>query len=154
MRQDKFSSTTTHPSMSISSIQTKVNKVSIKLNNDENGTLNSKKLEILTNFKSTPTIISRDLKIQGEVFSSGIIEILGQIDGSIKGNSIILREEGFIKGIVLAENFSIRGRFDGKIKAKNINIASKAEVTGEIEYESLSVEDGASIDGHFKKTKL
>jgi len=140
--------------MSISSIQTKVNKVSIKLNNDENGTLNSKKLEILTNFKSTPTIISRDLKIQGEVFSSGIIEILGQIDGSIKGNSIILREEGFIKGIVLAENFSIRGRFDGKIKAKNINIASKAEVTGEIEYESLSVEDGASIDGHFKKTKL
>ena len=140
--------------MSISNIQAKVNKVSIKLNNDENGTLNSKKLEILTNFKSTPTIISRDLKIQGEVFSSGIIEILGQIDGSIKGNSIILREEGFIKGTVFAENFSIRGKFDGKIKAKNISIASKAEVIGEIEYELLSVEDGASIDWHFKKTKL
>ena len=110
-----------------------------------------KKIEILTNLKTTPTIISRDLKIQGELFSTGIVEIQGTINGTINGNSIILREEGHIDGIVFAENFSIRGKFEGTIKAKNISIASKARVNGEIEYDILSVEDGACIDGHFKK---
>ncbi len=111
----------------------------------------SKKIDILSTLKTTPTIISRDLKIQGELFSSGIIEIQGNINGTINGNSVILREEGHIDGIVFAENFSIRGNFNGKIRAKNLNIANKANVIGEIEYEILSVEDGASIDGRFKK---
>jgi cytoskeletal protein CcmA (bactofilin family) len=125
--------------------------MSTKNNHDNNSTPIARKIEILTNLKTTPTIISRDLKIQGELISGGIIEIQGFIDGTINGNSIILREEGQIDGIVFAENFSIRGKFNGKIRAKNLNIANKAVVDGEIEYEILSVEDGASIDGHFKK---
>ncbi len=41
--------------------------------------------------------------------------------------------------------------FSGDIKANNINIFKNAEINGNIEYDSLSVEDGASIDGQFKK---
>ena len=95
--------------------------------------------------------VNSTLKIQGEIFSAGIIEIEGNINGTINGNSVILRENGAIYGTVFAENFSIRGKFEGTIKAKNISIASKAKVTGDIEYDILSVEDGAYIDGHFKK---
>ena len=136
--------------MSISNnIRAKINQVALK--DSSNGEILSKKLDALTNFKSTPTIISRDLKIQGEIFSAGVIEIEGNISGTINGNSVILREEGSINGTIFAENFSIRGKFEGTIKAKNISIASKARVNGEIEYDILSVEDGACIDGHFKK---
>jgi cytoskeletal protein CcmA (bactofilin family) len=135
--------------MSISNIRAKISQSSIK--DSSNGEILSKKLDALTNFKSTPTIISRDLKIQGEVFSAGVIEIEGNINGTINGNSVILREEGSINGNVFAENFSIRGKFEGTVKAKNISIASRAHVNGEIEYDILSVEDGACIDGHFKK---
>ena len=126
--------------------------MSIKHNIENSSSNFAKKIEILANLKTTPTIISRDLKIQGELVSTGIVEIQGMINGTINGNSVILREEGQIDGIVFAENFSIRGKFEGTIKAKNISIASKAKVTGEIEYDVLSVEDGANIDGHFKKT--
>jgi len=133
--------------MSISNLRDKVNNLSNKLTTDNGG----KKLEILTNFKSTPTIIARDLKIDGELSGTGIIEIQGNINGVINGNSIILREEGFVNGTIFAENLSIRGRFEGKIKAKHLNITSKARVLGEIQYEILSVEDGACIDGSFKK---
>jgi len=136
--------------MSISNIRAKINQ-SIVGNSANSGELLPKKLDNLTNFKSTPTIISRDLKIQGEIFSAGVIEIEGNIVGTINGNSVILREEGSINGTVFAENFSIRGKFEGVIKSKNISIASKARVNGEIEYDILSVEDGACIDGHFKK---
>jgi cytoskeletal protein CcmA (bactofilin family) len=125
--------------------------MSIKHNIENSSSNFAKKIEILANLKTTPTIISRDLKIQGELVSTGIVEIQGMINGTINGNSVILREEGQIDGIVFAENFSIRGKFNGKIRAKNLNIANKAVVEGEIEYEILSVEDGASIDGRFKK---
>ncbi len=120
--------------------------------NVDNTKVISKKLEsISANFKSTPTIISRDLRIEGEIISPGLIEIEGNIKGIIKGNSVILRENGVVEGIIIAEVLSVRGKFDGTIRAKNLNIAAKAKITGTIEYDLLSVEDGACIDGQFKR---
>lgn len=101
--------------------------------------------------KTTPTILARDLKFEGEISSSGVIEIEGRVNGTIKGNMIILRESGIIEGTVIADNFNIKGKFEGSIRSKQINISNKALVIGNIEYEVLSVEDGASIDGQFKK---
>lgn len=97
-----------------------------------------------------PTILARDLKIEGSIVSSGLIEIEGNVKGNIKGNSVILREGGVFEGQIMAESLSIRGKFNGAIYAKNLDISSKAIITGDIEYESLSVEDGACIDGQFK----
>ncbi len=122
----------------------------VSINNPKEKFL-TKKIEVMSsNFKTTPTIIARDLTINGEINGAGLIEIEGNIKGKISGNSVILRENGVIEGEVFAESLSIRGNFQGKIKAKNINISSKAKVGGEIEYETLSVEDGACIDGSFK----
>ena len=138
--------------MPIASLKSKV--VSIAQNSSSNDNSITKKLEVISsNFKSTPTIIARDLKIEGQINSAGLIEIEGMIKGTLNGNSVILREEGVVEGTIIAESLSLRGTFNGNIKAKNINIASKAHITGEIEYESLSVEDGAFIDGQFKKLK-
>lgn len=112
----------------------------------------SKRLEVISaNFKNTPTIIARDLKIEGELVSTGLIEIEGHIKGTINGNSVILREDGFVEGLIIAESLSIRGKFEGTIKAQHLEIASAANIVGTIEYSSLSVEDGACIDGQFKK---
>ena len=126
-------------------------KVVVSQTGSSNDNSISKRLEVMSaNFKSTPTIIARDLKIEGEIISAGLIEIEGIIKGTIKGNSVILREEGYVEGTIIAESLSIRGKFDGTIRAQNISITSKAKVIGNIEYGSLSVEDGASIDGQFK----
>jgi cytoskeletal protein CcmA (bactofilin family) len=136
--------------MPISSLKSKVS--SIVQNGSSKDSSITKKLEVISNnFRSTPTIISKDLKVEGEIVSLGIIEIEGNIKGTLRGNSVILREDCLVEGTVIAETLSIRGRFDGMIKAKNISIANKAEVVGTIEYVSLSVEDGASIDGQFRK---
>lgn len=136
--------------MPIASIKSKV--ISIAQNGSSNDNSIAKRLEVIsTNFKSTPTILARDLKIEGQIHSAGLIEIEGNIKGVLNGNSVILREEGYFEGTIIAESLSIRGKFEGTIKAKNISISSKARVHGEIEYDSLSVEDGASIDGQFKR---
>ncbi len=103
--------------------------------------------------KSMPTILADDLKIEGTISSLGIIEVEGYVNGIIEASHITIRERGSIEGeIISLEQLNIKGKFDGSIKAKQINIFNKAEVNGSIEYEILSVEDGASIDGQFKKT--
>lgn len=120
-----------------------------------NENIASKKLAAISqNSKSTPTIIARDLVIEGEISSSGLIEIEGRVKGIIRGNVIILREHGFVDGTIVAESLSIRGSFDGTIRANNVDVSGKAKLVGEIEYGSLIVEDGACIDAHFKKMIL
>ncbi len=104
--------------------------------------------------KSTPTIISPDLVIEGDIQSRGIIEIQGSIKGTVKGNSIIIREEGSVSGNVHCENLQLKGKIEGEVHAKSINIYGKGFLKGDIEYGILSVEDGALIDGQFKKVNL
>ena len=101
--------------------------------------------------KSTPTILSKDLKVEGELLSSGTIEIEGYVNGTVKSNHLTIREDGCIEGNIAADHLIVKGKFNGSVKAKHISISSKAQVNGNIEYEILSVEDGASIDGQFKK---
>lgn len=137
--------------MKIARIQNQENNVNqnspIKLSNDNKKNIMTRKNE----GKSTPTILSRDLKIEGDLLSKGLVEIEGHVHGSIRGNSVIIREDGIVEGEIMAETLNIKGRFKGSIKSKNVSISSKANVNGEIAYSTLCVEDGACIDGQFKR---
>ncbi len=101
--------------------------------------------------KTMPTIISKDLKIEGDVISLGLIEIEGRIKGKIKGNSVVIREGGLVEGFVVADFLNVKGVFEGDVSAQNISVSSKGKISGNIEYGSLAVEDGASVEGQFKK---
>ena len=118
---------------------------------DESGSIVKKLETISSGFRTTPTIIARDLKIEGIINGSGIVEIEGNVNGKINGNSVIIREEGIIEGEIVAESLHIKGTFNGTIRAKNISLYSRSRVSGNIEYVVLSVEDGACVDGQFKK---
>ncbi len=112
----------------------------------------ARKIEnISSNFKSTPTILAKDLRVEGDILSSGLLEIEGFVRGNVKGNSVIIREGGNMEGELMAESLSVKGKFNGKIRAKNISISGKAQINGIVEYCSLCVEDGACIDGQFKQ---
>ncbi len=136
--------------MSIANLKAKV--VAIAQSNSSNDNSITKRFEVISaNFKSTPTIIARDLKIEGEITGPGLVEIEGSVKGTIRGGVVILREGSMVEGTIFADSLTIKGQFEGTIKAKNLNISNKARIIGNIEYESLSVEDGASVDGQFKK---
>lgn len=131
---------------SLNGLKSKVKSI---LNKSETSQEEDKKF--INSITSTPTIIAKDLRIEGQIFSSGLVEIEGKINGVIKGNSVVLLEDGNIEGEVTAKSFSINGKFNGNIKAQNVFIANKAEVVGTIEYCLLSIEDGASVEAKFKK---
>ena len=103
--------------------------------------------------KENPSIISNNLVINGDLVSKGNIEIEGEIKGNITAELISIRENGKVFGDIKAKTINIKGCFNGKAIAEKINISEHAKVTGELEYVSLAVDYGASINCQLKRTE-
>lgn len=101
-----------------------------------------------------PSIISRDLNILGNLVSDGFVEIEGKIEGNIICNSATIRQYGVVKGDIVAEQVQIDGEVRGLIKARHVRVAETGKVTGIVMYETLSIKDGAFIDGQCKNTDV
>lgn len=102
--------------------------------------------------KSAPSVISADMNVLGNIISEGFLDIDGRIEGNVKCQSVVVRANGRVKGDVIADNIQIYGTIEGLVKAKTVNLYSSAHVAGVIMHESLSIEDGAFVDGKFKRT--
>ena len=105
----------------------------------------------INNRQSQLSFLSKDIKMTGTIEAESIIEIDCHFQGSIRGNTIVIRNNGFIEGEIEAKNIIIRGHFNGSIKTKQLQICNSAILTGKISYEQIKVEDGASVEGNFIK---
>jgi cytoskeletal protein CcmA (bactofilin family) len=99
-----------------------------------------------------PSVISADMHVLGSVVSDGLLDIDGKIDGNIRCRVATIRPNGKVRGDVLADTVHIHGEIEGLIKARSVHLYAGSRVQGTIMHESLSVEDGALIDGKFKRT--
>ena len=97
-----------------------------------------------------PSIIAADLKIVGNLMCGGSIEIEGEIEGNVTCGNATIRRTGSVKGDVTADAIQVDGEINGLVKGKDIVLSESGRVTGVIMYESLSVKDGAYIDGQCK----
>jgi cytoskeletal protein CcmA (bactofilin family) len=102
--------------------------------------------------KVTPSVISADMNVLGNIISEGFLDINGRIEGNVKCDHAVIRENGKVKGDVVAQTVQIYGEVEGLVKAKHVNLYATAHVAGVIMHESLSIEDGAFVDGKFKRT--
>ncbi len=96
---------------------------------------------------SVPSIISADLKIVGDLKCSGDIQIDGTIEGSVKGNQIIIGEQAKVEGSIVAETVRIIGTVNGRVRAKTVHLDKTGKVIGDIAHEILTVEAGAYFEG-------
>lgn len=115
---------------------------------------NSKKSHhpALTSGKQMPTVIAQDLEVRGDMFSpDGYIDINGRVIGNIEAHTVSLREGCFVSGDIFAENIMIYGSVEGNIEAKNIKLHKTASVKGMIHHGSISIEDGAYIQGQCQR---
>jgi cytoskeletal protein CcmA (bactofilin family) len=99
------------------------------------------------------SVLASDLKITGDIVSKGSVEVMGEIDGSIAAESVIISHEGSVKGSVAAKTVDLRGTMNGKIDSATLTLRSAAQVTAEVTYTTLSIESGAQIEGAFKIKK-
>lgn len=110
----------------------------------EDGARSSKK-------RLPPTIISADMRIDGNIASDGEVQIDGVVDGDVKAAKLAIGETGRIRGAVASERLMVRGRVVGQIRAGFVTLTRTARVKGDIFHETLAIEPGAQLEGLCKR---
>lgn len=100
----------------------------------------------------SPSVIAKDIHMLGNVVSEGMVDFDGKLDGNIRCDSLVVRNNAFIKGEILANSVSVYGKVKGLIRAKSVHLYSSCHVEGIIMHEALTIEDGAYFDGKCKRT--
>ncbi len=98
-----------------------------------------------------PSIISPDLRIVGDLKSSGDIQIDGTIEGDINSRLLTVGEQATVEGSIVADTVRISGTVRGQVKAKTVHLDKKARVIGDITHETLTMEAGALFEGQVRR---
>ena len=96
--------------------------------------------------------IGETMQLEGDLRSSGSIDIAGLVNGNIFVSEIIISETGSVRGLVEASNIEINGHVEGKISADSVIVGKSAVIKGDIFFKNtLKTEEGADIDGYIKR---
>ena len=99
------------------------------------------------------SVLASDLKITGEITSTGAVEVFGDIDGTLTARSLLVGGEGAVKGTVSAETVEVKGKLDGRVSTQAFTLRATAQVEADVTYTSLVIESGAQIEGRFTRPK-
>jgi len=96
--------------------------------------------------------IGETMQLEGDLRTSGSIDIAGLINGNVFVSELTITESGSVRGTVEATTVEINGHLEGKISADTVIIGKTAVVKGDIFFKSsLKTEEGADIDGYIKR---
>jgi cytoskeletal protein CcmA (bactofilin family) len=95
------------------------------------------------------SIVAAGMKITGDVDTSGVIKVDGEINGSITGaRQVLLGRGGVVRGNVVGGEVVIGGSVEGSVAAaERLELQSTASVKGDIDTRSIVVIEGARING-------
>ncbi len=99
------------------------------------------------------SVFSADLKIVGDVSSTGTVEVLGEVEGTIAAHTLTIGGEGRVQGHVAADTIEVKGKLDGRVDANSFTLRAAAQVGADVSYSMLVIESGAQIEGRFSKPK-
>ena len=103
------------------------------------------------NRTGAPSILSDDLKIEGDIVSEGELHISGAVKGDVSARKLTLGENGSITGTVEVEVAVIAGHLAGRLTGTSVVLASTARVVADITHVSLSIEPGAVFEGFSRR---
>tara|TARA_B100000029_G_scaffold441252_1_gene458925 strand:+ start:1145 stop:1618 length:474 start_codon:yes stop_codon:yes gene_type:complete len=92
------------------------------------------------------------MHLEGDLRSSGSVDVAGLINGNVFVSETIILETGSIIGTIEATTIEINGHVKGKISADSIIVGKNAVIKGDIYFKNtLKTEEGADIDGYIKR---
>ena len=98
------------------------------------------------------SFIGETLQLEGDLRSSGNLDVAGLINGNVFVSEMVIKEDGSVRGIIEASRVEINGHVEGKIRADTIVIGKNAIIKGDIFFKNtLKTEEGADIDGYIKR---
>ncbi len=124
-------------------------KIKAKLQKSE--AVRRKKASKLNTKPLTPSIISAEMHVTGDVEGEGALEIAGRVEGNIKCLSVHLLPGSIVYGDISAEKIDIEGEVVGDVKGRFVKCSSTAKIIGNIMHIFVQIENGAYIDGSCRK---
>jgi len=98
------------------------------------------------------SFVGESLQLEGDLRSSGGVDIAGLVNGNVYVSDASITETGSIRGTLEATSVEINGHVEGKIIANSIIIGKSAVIKGDVFFkETLKTEEGADIDGYIKR---
>ena len=96
--------------------------------------------------------IGETMQLEGDLRSSGSVDVAGLITGNVFVSEIAIKETGSVMGLVEATTVEINGHVKGKISADTVVVGKNAVIKGDILFKNtLKTEEGADIDGYIKR---
>jgi cytoskeletal protein CcmA (bactofilin family) len=106
------------------------------------------------------TIIGENCVIEGDVTFEKTIEVHGKIIGTLKiaenctSASLVIKKTGVVEGDVYGSDVVIEGEVVGNVSGKKeIKIENSAFISGNVYYDILDVQGGATINGNLIRNK-
>lgn len=94
------------------------------------------------------SVISRALKITGQLESTENIQIDGEVEGDVRGVCVKVGNNAKVKGAVYGDEVELSGTVEGKIEAKKVVLTSSAHMSGDVIHQDITIQSGAYIAGH------
>jgi len=99
-----------------------------------------------------PSVIGEDLTVEGNVISKGEVQLEGEIKGNCHCASLVIGDKALIEGGVVADDVIVRGRVVGSIRGHRVTLQSSSHVEGDINHQSLAIEQGAFFEGKSRRS--
>jgi cytoskeletal protein CcmA (bactofilin family) len=96
---------------------------------------------------STFSVLGADTAIRGDITASADLHIDGKVEGDIACAALVQGESSEIVGAVTAETARLAGTVRGTITARELVILKSARIEGDVQYDALTIEQGALVDG-------
>jgi cytoskeletal protein CcmA (bactofilin family) len=91
------------------------------------------------------------MQIVGDLKSAGNIRIEGRVNGEIHAQAVDFSPGALIDGTISALAIQIGGTVKGRVEAKQVKIQNSGEMLGDVLYEALEMESGATLEGSCKR---
>lgn len=98
---------------------------------------------------ATFSVIGADVVIRGNIEASADLHVDGTVEGDIACASLVQGQGSLIQGAITAESARLAGTVKGTVIARELVILKSARIEGDVQYDALTIEHGATVDGRF-----
>ncbi|MRX49065.1 polymer-forming cytoskeletal protein [Paracoccus sp. S-4012] len=104
-----------------------------------------------TRGRATPSVLSADLTVTGNIKTQGDVQIEGQVEGDIRAHQLTVGESATIRGEIVAEDIVVNGRVVGRVRGLKVRLSATARVEGDIIHKTIAIESGAHFEGSVQR---
>ena len=100
--------------------------------------------------RSDAAVLTRGIRIKGELTGRADLVIDGEVDGSIRLNEsrLTVGQAGHIRANIEAAEIFVKGQVEGNLRGRErVVLGNSCQVIGDLEAPRVAIEDGAKFNG-------